>query len=888
MEGLLGQAIAGSGSVILVTGDSGFGKTALAGEFLRRARHQDPPPILCRGRCVEQYGTGEAYLPFLDALGTLLVGRGRDAAVSLLSTYAPTWCLQLPAVVASTDARDALQQRTIGATKERMLREFGDLLEATAASATVVGLLEDVQWADPSTADVIRHVANRIARQRMLILLTMRPGELEAADHPLKGLLRDLRVNERCHEIALGPLGRDEVAAYLEARFPAHRFPPELGELIHHRTEGHPLFAASLVGLLFERDDVAVADGRWILKRPVSEIDLDVPEGVRGVIRRMVEALAEEDAATVRFGSVMGREFLSTVVAGALGADELALEERLARLARARRLIHTVGDEELPDGTLATRYRFSNALYQEILYEDLVGMKRVRLHCLVAEQLVRRYGAEAPRIATQLALHFENGRDFGAAATYYVHAGDNAARLYASGEAEEHYLHALRLVEKLPVEAVEERAKRSIALYQKLGTAQYAMGRFDLAIDSYTRMLDGARAIGASTLECSALGGLCRALFFAHRIEEMAVRTEEALRASERARSEVLRMEPLLAVSLLLQDSGDLAQCAPLLHEVIEMARRLGHKPSLLEGLVSRGIMHYWQSDYARAEERLAEAQSLASEVRDGFQLLVCLGFLGLSRGNLGRMSEALAALHQGIEAARRNGDRYWLPRMPNHLGWVHRELRDLKGAIDWDREGLRIAQQERILDAEANAYLNLAFDYTQAAQGEPAAAALEKARVASTRDRWFHWFFDIRLEVAQAEYWLVQGDLDGVKGGAERLLEAATRHDACLYIAVAHRLLADVALTRGQPLAAAALIGTALEQLRLHPAPLFAWRAHAMLGRVQSALGAHEEALRAYREAADIVRAIAASVDEEALRAIFLESSAVREVLDAAATMPA
>ena len=105
----------------------GTGKT-LSDEFLRRARKQYPGLLISRGRCAEQYGTGEAYLPFLDAMGALLNGPGREKIAAVMRTYAPTWCMELPAAFVSTESLEKLQQETIGATKERMMREMGDAL----------------------------------------------------------------------------------------------------------------------------------------------------------------------------------------------------------------------------------------------------------------------------------------------------------------------------------------------------------------------------------------------------------------------------------------------------------------------------------------------------------------------------------------------------------------------------------------------------------------------------------------------------------------------------------------------------------------------------------------------------------------------------------------
>ncbi|HEU0253237.1 MAG TPA: serine/threonine-protein kinase, partial [Pyrinomonadaceae bacterium] len=101
LEGLLRQAFEGNGRVVFITGEPGIGKTSLSDEFLRRARKQQGGILISRGRCVEQYGTGEAYLPFLDAVGGLLQAPGRERIAAVMRTYAPTWCMELPTAFAS-------------------------------------------------------------------------------------------------------------------------------------------------------------------------------------------------------------------------------------------------------------------------------------------------------------------------------------------------------------------------------------------------------------------------------------------------------------------------------------------------------------------------------------------------------------------------------------------------------------------------------------------------------------------------------------------------------------------------------------------------------------------------------------------------------------------
>ncbi|HWP42832.1 MAG TPA: AAA family ATPase, partial [Blastocatellia bacterium] len=421
LDQFLRQAIDGSGRVVFITGEPGIGKTAIVDEFLRRSRRQYPGLVFARGRCVEQYGTGEAYLPFLDAISGLLSSYGRERTAALLRTHAPTWCLQFPAVFVSSGVWENLQQETMGATKERMLREMGDALGAMAISPPMVLVLEDLHWADPSSIDLLRHLSQRMGDKRLLMIGTFRLEEVEMSDHPLKMCRLEMQTHKLCEEIALGSLSQEHISSYLNARFTPNAFPHDLHTLIQRKTEGHPLFAMSLVQYLVDRGDIAKLGERWMLARPLSEMDLDAPENVRSMIRKKIESLDEEDRRALQYASVEGEEFLSTVVARLLEVDDLDLEERLARIDRVHRLIVTLGEEELPDGSLATRYRFAHALYQNVLYGDLVSKRRMLLHRKIAEQLVRHYGKQSPRIASQLAMHFERGRDFAGTIEYLIH-----------------------------------------------------------------------------------------------------------------------------------------------------------------------------------------------------------------------------------------------------------------------------------------------------------------------------------------------------------------------------------------------------------------------------------------------------------------------------------
>ncbi|HLK65082.1 MAG TPA: AAA family ATPase [Bryobacteraceae bacterium] len=859
------RMLGGSGKLVFLTGEAGIGKSALAEEFMRAAQRWRPGLLPARGRAVEQYGAGEAYLPFLDALSGLLRDGG-DTARLTLRAHAPTWCLQLP-VFSSTSELEQLRRETAGATKDRMLREMGDALGALAESAPLILLLEDLHWADPSTIDLLRHLCHRIAAQRVLLLATFRPEDLEIAHHPLKNCKVEMQAHQECDEIVLGALNAEEIGNLLDRRFHPNQFPGELAGVIRQRTDGQPLFTVSLLEFLAIHGDIANTNSHWRLARPLDTLDLKIPDSVRAMIRKKIEALDPSSRRALQYASVEGEEFLSTVLAKLLDSDHLQVEEQLAGLARNHRLIELRGEEELPDGALAARYGFAHALYQNVFYEELVSGRRALLHSRAGEQLLAHYGDRSPRIAVPLAMHFERGRNWERAIEFLIVAGGNAMSRQANAQAEEHYTHALSLAGKLPPES---RAETELRIFERRAAVYLATSRFDPSIADCRQMIERARAIGSRPLECAALYALGNTLFWSHRLHEMQAVLEDVVALAERTGSQEARLQALALMTQGHLALGELAEAERKFQQVIERPSQVDRR-TLLGVLDVRARLRFFQSEYSTAEKLFRETMRLACELGDGFETLKSHYFLTLTLVNLGRISEALEVLNRAMEMARRNGDSFWSSRTPNCLGWIHRELQDYEGALAHDRNGAEMARSLGVVEAEVNSVINLVIGHFQAGDRPQTDSSIQTAESILAQDAWFRWRFEMRLRMARVEQTLSRPD-------ALELLEKVTRHGARKYMVEAHRLLARIAMAERDTDAAEAHLNTALQIVRDFPAPLAAWKAHLAMGRLQAQLGRQEAARAAFAEAASVIRQIAGNIADERLRQIFLASEAVRE----------
>jgi len=882
LDGLLRSAVQGTGKVVLVSGEPGIGKTTLTRTFVYQARKKSADLALARGACVEQYGAGEAYLPFLDAVGSLLHGPERERVVSLLRLHAPTWCLQFPAVFSSR-AMDQILHDATGATKDRMLRELGDALSALTAETPVLLVLEDIHWADPASVDMLRHLAERAHGQRLLLVATARPEDIERINPALKKCYTEMHARGVCEEIALQVLGAQDVAAYLDAHFAPNEFPVELASVIHRKSEGHPLFTVGAIQILAERGDIARTNGAWKLKQPLAQLELDVPVSVRSMIEKKVGLLSDTQRQALQYASIEGEVFTSTVLAALLEADELDLEERLDVLGRVHRLINAECEEELPDGSMTTIYRFTHALYQNYLYDQLLSKRRVLLHRRAGETLESVYAGKHARVAGALATHFERGRDFVKAVSFLIQAGDTALSRYANAEAVALFSRGLELVHKLPE---GQRAEPRALLLQKRALAGMAMARLKEAGEDYRAMREVCRAAGNLEGECRALIGICHVAQNARDVPGMEQYNPEARALAERIGNQALVAETKNVWALYQMVSGELAEADANFATAIRVARSLKHRPALVIGLTHRGIVHFWRSDYANAEPIQVEAAHLAAEARDGFTLPLALYFLGLTLANLGRISEAMGSMREALNIAKRNNNALALSRIPNGIGWVSREMGDLGTAIEFNEGCVEFSRSKKTAEAEANALINLVYDYLLAGEPEKSEEALERILPLYERERWNRWrFYGIRHNAAQAEYWLARQKLDRAEEHARELLANAEQNSVAKYVAIARRLLGEIAAVGGDAVTAEEELTRSLEPFATRPMPLIEWRNHVALGRLFATKNRPGAAREAFKRAETLVRELAGNISDPAPRQQFLEMDAVREVIAGAAS---
>ena len=450
-------ALTGNCQTVFVTGESGIGKTTLVEAFLQAIGSNI---CILRGQCLEQYGSGEAYLPILDALSRL--GAEHDAhIIEVLRNCAPTWILQIPHLT-TIGQRAALQHEILGITRERMLREIAEALELMTATTPLVLFLEDLHWSDYSTLDLVAFLARRRRRARLLLIGTYRPVEVIVNEHPLRGVKQELQLHKLCHELALEYLTLESVCGFLQITFPKHQLPAAFAAIIHKRTEGNPLFIVNLIEFLVQEKIIAERDGCWKLEVDLSEVELAVPDNIREMVDKHVERLDPAEQHVLEGASVVGMDCSAVAISAGLDEDIVRIEEICDGLARKHHFLWPAYLAELPDGTITPRYRFIHALYLDVLYKRVALTRRRIIHGRIGKRGESLYGNRVGEIAAELAVHFEQSHDYVRAVKYLLMAAENATRRSADHEAIALSKHGLELLKALPQSAEHDNQQRKL------------------------------------------------------------------------------------------------------------------------------------------------------------------------------------------------------------------------------------------------------------------------------------------------------------------------------------------------------------------------------------------------------------------------------------------
>jgi tetratricopeptide (TPR) repeat protein len=470
----LDQALAGSGSLVLVGGEPGIGKTHLTEEILRAARRRGC--LALTGHCYEMEGA-PPYVPFIEMLEQTARTAPPETFRYAIGDAAPEVAKLMPELRRMFPDIPPPVELPPEQQRRFLFNAYRDFVERSARLTPLVAVFEDLHWADEPTLLLFEHIAQIAGNLSMLMIGTYRDVELDV-NRPFAKTLHNLVRQKLATRMPLRRLAVTGVEAMLAA-MSGHTPPPALARAIYEATEGNPFFVEEVFRHLSEETNLFDSNGAW---NPGLRVDqLQVPESVRLVIGQRLERLSEETRRVLTTAAVIGRIFSLPLLEGlecarpdaALDAVEEAEQANLVVPERSGR---------------ATRYRFVHELIRQTLAETLSLPRRQRLHARVAAAIEQVHAQNLESHAPALAHHlFQAGAavDFEKTVTWLIRAATLASATSAHEEALSHLDNALLLLEEQTGATVGDVHQLRAGVLRSVGRRSEAVAAYENALSLY-------------------------------------------------------------------------------------------------------------------------------------------------------------------------------------------------------------------------------------------------------------------------------------------------------------------------------------------------------------------------------------------------------------------
>ncbi|MDX2154286.1 MAG: AAA family ATPase [Bryobacteraceae bacterium] len=863
LQACLAKAAEGWRQVVFVTGEQGIGKSTLVQAFL-----DELPPrgaVVARGQCLEGFGAvREPYYPVLEAMGHVAAATG-DALTRVLEKQAPTWLVQLPALL-TREHRETLQRELTGATRERMIREMCEALEKLTESAVLVLVLEDLHWSDHATIDLLDAVARRRAGARLMVVGTYRPVDVVVGQHPLKQASQSLKAGRLAQEVALSPLSEGEVGKYLSLQggqgAPAI---PELARWIRKQTDGNPLFVVTVIEYLVEAGHVELTSSGWQVRTPLDSLQMSIPDSLRQLIDLQIDRLSPLEQLTLEAASVHGAVFSATVTAAALQVDAEGVEDTCQKLARHHHMVRTAEVDRLPDGNLSPRYEFTHAAFRNVFYHRVGPARRAKLHGRIGEALESIFTGQRAEMAAELAGHFEQCGDWARAVEYLWLAATKAWQRLAYRESLAILERALEAAGKLPA---GERAAVELRILERLAVVQNSLHDFARAIPTLERLAQLAAAAGVKSVEARALSLLSVILSTddAHRCQPLLERLsaladqtdEELLRAQIRSQQATMR------ISIF----GWQPQLAQEIARHLAAIRNGGDRLAIASHSIDHSFVQWASSEYRASIQSAEEALPVLLESGRLVRYLQGREVVAVDHAMLGEWGRALDGLDECIQHAQANDAPFRLLLPLILKAWVHVNAGDCEGALAICQQALPslagVFLRDRrwlALQVQASAECRLG------AHDQALAKLVEIRSEREARPAVFSWYWQVPLQIQLGDALLAKRDVLRARSEADRAVTLAGDTAEQTWKGLAWELSARIADAEGSRERAEHDLSEALKAIEGFEAPLAAVRIHGTAAKLRKS----EQHLVLRQQ---IVQAIAASLESRpALRQIFLAS---------------
>lgn len=748
----LDQALAGNTSPVFLMGEAGSGKTTLMREFARKAQAAYPELLIAGGQCNAQTGPGDPYRPFRDILGILTGDLEIDLTVGMLNReQAIRLWMAIPEMVKSimaagphlldilvpvkplihrlapylgdnSDWFDQVQnfsdKKPSGSSdleQGQVLDELTRVLRSIAENYPLLLILDDLQWADGASLNLLYHLGRRLAGSRVLLLNSYRTGETIARSADSKGdtqgthspenLILELTRQYGDIQIRLDQTSPSEGRAFIDSLLDLepNRLGNQFRENLYDQTQGHPLFTVEMLDSMRRNRNILLDQaGYWVENR--SGTAAPRPARVEALIEQKLAHLDPQQRELLNIASVEGERFTLEIVAGVGDLDpDAAMKSFTHDLGQQFHLIREQGQARL-DVLSLNRYQFHHILIQDYLYSQLEPAEKRRLHLKIAQELEKVLLMIPPRQAVDL-TNFSNGLPlestevldmFGPALLHHFSMGED-------------WLKAARYAHQLGKLARQRFAMREAMNYEEQALLALDHQPGILEEETYDSILDWEEAAFKFRPYQEQLQNLARAEAIARKIND---------------KPRLIQVLHWTANVLLAR--GLWTQAGPALTESLSLAEELPDERLSVRPTYFKALMTTFADPY-QSLKWIDQAEGLARKYGDLQFEALALGTAGQVLAQLGEFDQSQTA----IQHARQLSDRLGSPLTDSDVdlfaAWASLAMGHWEQALEFGQRSVEKAIATDNMDCICNALTCIGYINLEMGRIPQAASAFEK-----------------------------------------------------------------------------------------------------------------------------------------------------------------
>jgi DNA-binding SARP family transcriptional activator len=702
LDGAFRQAKAGRGGMVLISGELGIGKSRLMQEFASRLQGEG---LLLVGTGYRDTQT-TPYQPIVEALRPALrMGYSRlDVpcwSLAEASQILPELRTLYPDLTPPPAGRDTQ-------VRSRLFEALCNLTLALAAGPQPLLLcLDDLHWADSTTLDWLSYLGRRIGEARLLIVGSYRIEEVDAIAELWHSLTRQGNLTE------LKLSGLDQ-AAVLQLIRNLHGAKPVRGDraaatYLTEVTGGNPFFLLETLRALAESG---------LPMETLSKLeDLPLPDTIAEVVETRVRRLSSKAQQILEAGSVLGQVFAFDLIHRTAGRREMETIDALDELVARHLLMEQIAE-----------YRFCHELIQMAVYRGLSYWRRRVLHRRAGETLEQLQ----PGHAAALAHHFAQAEEPGRAAVYALQAGRVAKNVFAHVEARGHFDQALALLQQ---EAAQLQEPGALAANQALQVEAFYERGWALRLlgdmEAYARDLQAVVRLVESLGDQRSLAHLRWREAYTHRwfcrYPQARRSAEDGLRLSRQEGDPLLEAQCWREIGMAARETGDYEAAQAALERALAIFTDLGEVVYQVHTLGNLATLHWYLGEYAASMDLAWQALDICDEAELPLQRRLPLGDLGAAAAALGDLDLASRCLKESLSIAQEIADRTQEILCLLHLGWLGIRQKQPAEALQHLQAGLDLAEQVDSCTEHGWLFCGLAEAYRL--KGEPGEAVAHAQR---------------------------------------------------------------------------------------------------------------------------------------------------------------